>query len=31
MRILLTNNTLSARAGSEMYVYDVACQLKTAV
>ncbi len=28
MRILLTNNTLSARAGSEMYVYDVACQLK---
>ena len=28
MRILLTNNTLSARAGSEMYAYDVACQLK---
>jgi len=28
MRILLTNNTLNACAGSEMYVFDVACQLK---
>lgn len=28
MRVLLTNNTLRARAGTEMYVYDVARELK---
>lgn len=28
MRVLLTNNTLSGRAGTEMYVYDVARELK---
>lgn len=28
MRILLTNNTLSWRAGSELYLFDVARQLK---
>jgi hypothetical protein len=28
MRILMTNNTLALRAGSEMYVHDVARQLK---
>ncbi len=28
MRVLLTNNTLGARAGSEMYVVDVARELK---
>lgn len=27
MRVLLTNNTLNARAGSELYVYDVATEL----
>lgn len=29
MRVLLTNNTLAGRAGSEMYVLDVARRLKT--
>lgn len=28
MRVLLTNNTLGERAGTEMYVYDVARELK---
>lgn len=27
MRVLLTNNTLSARAGSELYVRDIAIEL----
>src|SRR5437870_1377742 len=27
MRVLLTNNTLGARAGSELYLYDVALEL----
>src|SRR5712672_3057133 len=27
MRILLTNNTLQWRAGSELYIYDVAVEL----
>jgi hypothetical protein len=28
MRVLITNNTLQDRAGSELYARDVACRLR---